>query len=155
MTSIPYDRIIGLLKTNDIKYRELLHEPVYTSEQAAQVRGLSLDAGAKSLLLKAEDNFALIVLSGSRKLSSKKFKKRLGIKNLRFATPEEVREQMNCEIGSCYPFGSVADLETYVDESLLTQTDISFNPGVHDKSLVIKLSDYLKLESPAQIDVSA
>jgi prolyl-tRNA editing enzyme YbaK/EbsC (Cys-tRNA(Pro) deacylase) len=150
----PYDRIVGLLETNDITYEELSHEPVYTSEQAASVRGLSMDAGAKSLLLKAEDSFALVVLSGSRKLSSKKFKKRLGIRNLRFATPEEVRERMDCEVGSCYPFGSIVDLDTYLDASLLAQTDISFNPGVHDKSLVIKLKDYLTLENPVQVDVA-
>jgi len=151
----PYDSIVGLLETNSVKYEEISHEPVYTSEQAAKVRGLSMDAGAKSLLLKAADNFALVVLSGSTKLSSKKLKKHLDVKNLRFATPEEVSNRMNCEIGSCYPFGSVADLDTYVDISLLEQTNISFNPGVHNKSFVITLNDYLTIEKPQQVDVGA
>lgn len=151
----PYQQIVKLLKTNNISFEELDHEPVYTSEDAAKVRGLSLDGGAKSLLLKTKDRFVLVVLSGSKKLDSKKLKKTLGIKEMRFASPAEVKDMMGCIIGACYPFGSVAQLETYVDQSLLNQTNISFNPGLHDKSLKIKLSDYIKVEQPTSVDVAA
>lgn len=150
----PYESIINLLQINSTKFDELNHEPVYTSEQAAKVRGLSLDVGAKSLLLKANDYFVLIVLPGSKKIDSKKLKSALGIKKLRFATPQEVKDIMACEIGSCYPFGSIVGLNTYLDYSLLKQHLISFNPGVHDKSIQIKLSDYLILEHPKKLDIS-
>lgn len=150
----PYEDIVGVLKANSISYKELDHEPVYTSEQAATIRGFSLDSGAKSLLLKADNKFVLTVLSGSKRLDSKKLKKTLGVKNLRFATPEEVKENMGCEVGACYPFGSIIQLDTYLDDSLTKQTDISFNPGLHNKSLVIKLSDYLMIENPKKVNVA-
>ena len=70
----PYDAIIKLLKDNLINFEVLEHEPVFTSEQAAKVRGLSLDSGAKSLLLKADKNFILVVLPGSRKSIPKNLK---------------------------------------------------------------------------------
>src|SRR5436189_117970 len=114
----PYEQIIVKLKEQGIDYKEFDHEPVYTSEDAAKIRGLSLDEGAKSLLLKAKENFVLVVLAGSKKLDSKKLKKLLGVKDLRFASPAEVQEQMNCMIGSCYPFGSLNGLNTYIDQSL-------------------------------------
>lgn len=59
----PYEDIVGMLRANSVVYTETGHEPVYTSEQAAKVRGLSLESGAKSLLLKANSGFVLIVLS--------------------------------------------------------------------------------------------
>ena len=149
-----YKAMVDTLRVNGIKYEETEHEPVYTSEQAATIKGFSLEGGAKSLLLKANDSFVLVVLSGSKKLDSKKVKLALGTKKLRFATTEEVKQHMGCEVGACYPFGSIAKLRTYVDESLLNQSTISFNPGAHDKSIKLKLDDYLMLESPTRISVS-
>ncbi|MGD0284723.1 MAG: YbaK/EbsC family protein [Candidatus Saccharimonadales bacterium] len=150
----PYESIINTLKTYSVNYSELEHEPVYTSEQAAKVRGLSIDTGAKSLLLKANDNYYLVVLSGSKKIDSKKFKMAIGIKKFRFATPDEVKEKMLCNIGACYPFGSIVKLDTYIDKSLIGQSIISFNPGRHDKSIKMDLKDYMMIENPKQIDIS-
>ena len=150
----PYETIINVLKANSVNFTELEHEPVYTSEQAARVRGLSIDSGAKSLLLKANDNYYLIVLSGSKRLDSKKFKQLFGIKKFRFATPDEVKAKMQCNIGACYPLGSIVNLDTYIDKSLNNQSFISFNPGRHDKSIKMDLKDYLMIENPKKIDVS-
>lgn len=133
----PYEEIINLLKTNNISYKETEHEPVYTSEQAAKVRGISVSQGAKSLLLKCESDFILVVLPGDRKLDSKKLKNLLKIKEFRFALPEEVKDKMGCEIGACYPFGNLIGLPTYVDISLSKNEIISFNPGLHTRSIEI------------------
>jgi len=151
----PYEKILGVLNTNSVKYQVLDHEPVYTSEDAARVRGLSMESGAKSLLLKTKDNFILVVISGSKKIDSKKLKMLLGVKEVRFATPDEVEVKMGCKVGACYPLGSIASLKTYLDSSLLSQPKISFNPGVHNKSIKLKLNDYITLEDPEIIDTSA
>lgn len=150
----PYEDIIGVLRANSINFEELDHEPVYTSEDAAKVRGLSVEAGAKSLLFKAKDKFVLVVLSGSKRVDSKKLKRLLAVKEIRFATPAEVNNKMGCIVGACYPFGSIAHLQTYLDKSLLNQSSISFNPGIHNKSIKIKLSDYLAVENPHKVDIS-
>jgi Ala-tRNA(Pro) deacylase len=150
----PHEEIIKLLKTNNIDYKETEHEPVYTSEQAAKVRGISLSQGAKSLLLKSENDFILAILPGDRKLDSKKFKGLLKIKDFRFALPEEVKNKMGCEIGACYPFGNLIGLLTYVDNSLSKNEVISFNPGVHDRSIEIKWRDFYLVVKPKMVDIS-
>ncbi|NQU99232.1 MAG: hypothetical protein HQ538_00705 [Parcubacteria group bacterium] len=150
----PYEEIIKLLKNNSISYKETEHEPVYTSEQAAKVTGISISQGAKSLLLKCEDNFILIVLSGDRKLDSKKLKNLLEIKGFRFALPEEVKEKMGCEIGACYPFGNLIGLPTYVDDSFSKNDIVSFNPGLHTHSIEIKWRDFYSLVRPKIVDIS-
>ncbi len=150
----PYEAIANLLKTNNISCEETEHKPVYTSEQAAEVRGLPIRQGAKSLLLKSRDDFILVVLPGDRKLDSKKLKNLLKIKDFRFASPEEVKEKMGCEIGACYPFGNLIELPTYVDNSLSKNDIISFNPGLHTRSIEMKWRDYYSVVKPKMVDIS-
>ena len=138
----PYLAIQNFLKQSHIEYESIEHEPVYTSEQAAKIRGISLKQGAKSLLLKAKNEFILAVLPGDKRLDSKKLKTLLGVKDLRFASPEEVKEIMGCEIGACYPFGNLIGIKMVIDNSLAVNDIISFNPGVHHVSIKLKWSDY-------------
>jgi hypothetical protein len=44
-----YDRVESLLKQHGIAFQVLRHEPVYTSEEAARMRGTPLASGAKQL----------------------------------------------------------------------------------------------------------
>jgi Ala-tRNA(Pro) deacylase len=146
--STPYEKIISFLKQHNVVFEEIEHEPVYTSEQAAKVRGMSLSSGAKSLLLKAENDFVLVILPGDKRLDSKLLKSYLSVKNIRFATPEEVEHIMGCQIGACYPFGNLIGIRTFVDKSLTDCKEIFFNPGVHDKSIKMKLIDYQAVVQP-------
>ncbi len=144
----PYSAIIDLLESHKIPFEIIEHEPVFTSDQAATVRGITADAGAKSLLLNADGKFVLCILPGSARLDSKKVKKLLGAKNLRFAKPEEVLAVMGCEVGSCYPFGNLLGITTFVDPSLSKHEIISFSTGVHTKSIKMQWKDYEKITKP-------
>ena len=93
-----FDRLSGFLQGKGVEFSVLQHAPVFTSEEAAAVRGTSLASGAKALICKADEQFALIVLPADRRLASKQVRKEAGVKRLRFATREEV-EQL-CGSGS-------------------------------------------------------
>ncbi len=144
----PYQAIIDLLQSHGVPFETIEHEPVFTSDQAATVRGITADAGAKSLLLNADGSFVLCILPGSSKLDTKRVKKLLNVKDLRFAKPEEVLTVMGCEVGACYPFGNLLGVTTFVDPSLSKHEIISFSTGVHTKSIKIKWSDYEKVTKP-------
>ena len=150
----PYQKIVKLLKTNNISYQDTGHEPVYTSAQAAEIRGISASQGAKALLLKCESGFILALLPGDRKLDSRKLKNLLNVKGLRFAFPEEVKDIMGCEIGACYPFGNLINLPTYADNHLSTNDTVSFNPGVHTRSIEMKWKDLYMLVKPKMVDIT-
>ena len=150
----PYQEIINLLKENKIDYKETEHEAVYTSQEAAAIRNISISQIAKSLLLKYGGDFALLVLPGNRKLDSKKVKNLLGVKEFRFAAPEEVEEKMGCQIGACYPFGNIIGLTTYLDKAVSKNKIILFNPGLHTRSIEISWSDYYSLVKPKIVDIS-
>jgi Ala-tRNA(Pro) deacylase len=147
------EKIIKFLRENLVSFETLNHEPVFTSEEAARVRGLNPEMGAKSLLLRADDQFVLAVLPGDKKLNTKKLKEILKAKNIRFANPEEVEEKMFCQIGACYPFGNLIDLPMYVDPSLGENEIIAFSPGVHNRSIKIKWADYQRSVEPNLVDI--
>ena len=67
-----FERIEQKLNDAGVPFTVLRHEPVFTSEQAAAVRGTPLSSGAKALVLKAGDSFVFAVLPADRKLDSKK-----------------------------------------------------------------------------------
>jgi len=110
-----YKTIIDFLDRNNVTYKTVHHEPTFTSEESARVRGVPLSTGGKALLLKIGDNnnntnnFALFVMSASLKLNSKAIKKELKskgkavCKNIRFATSEELAEITNGLVPGCVP----------------------------------------------------
>ena len=98
--------------------------------------------------------FTLAVMSASKKFSWKLVKKVLKIKNMRFATPEEVFQVTGCRPGAVPPFGSVFGVSTIVDESLKLQGEtINFNCGLRTHSMRLKVDDYLSIEKPKLISV--
>jgi Ala-tRNA(Pro) deacylase len=132
-----------------IPYREVHHQPTLTSEDSARARGEDLRIGGKALLIKTGDTFRLFVLSASRKLDSAAVKARFGIKKLRFASPDELRELTGLVPGSVPPFGKpILPFELHVDESILANEKIAFNAGSLTDSIVMTVEDYRKAAAP-------
>jgi Ala-tRNA(Pro) deacylase len=143
-----FDRVCQLLDEKAAAYTVLRHAPVYTSEEAAAIRGTTLASGAKALICKADDQFVMFVLPADRKLASKAARTHLAAKSLRFATKEEVLERTGLAPGSIPPFGSLFNLVTWCDNLLAEQSQINFNAGDHSISLSMTFADYVKAESP-------
>jgi Ala-tRNA(Pro) deacylase len=143
-----FDRLCRLLDAKSAGYSVARHAPVFTSEEAAAVRGTSLASGAKALVCKADDRFLMIVLPADRKLGSKAARTSLGIKSLRFATREEVESLTGLAPGSIPPFGSLFGLETCCDEGLAQQPQINFNAGDHAISISMAFDQYVAVEQP-------
>ncbi|MEO7728282.1 MAG: YbaK/EbsC family protein [Burkholderiales bacterium] len=137
-----------LLDGHHIAYEVSRHAPVFTSEEAARVRGATLASGAKALICKAANNFVLFVMPADRRLGNKQVRQALGLRGLRFATREEVMELTTLAPGSIPPFGQLFGFRTYCDEQLATQTRINFNAGDHAISVNMACADYLAVEQP-------
>jgi len=87
-------RIKQILVEKNIEFEEFEHEAVYTSKQAARVRGLkSAKAGIKSMIFKTETGrFILVLNPGDRKVDTKKIAQMENAKHLSIAKPEEVEK---------------------------------------------------------------
>jgi Ala-tRNA(Pro) deacylase len=146
-----FERLEEFLRQGNVTFTILRHEPVYTSEQAAAVRGTSLASGAKALVVKAGDRFVLLVLPADRKLDSRKARTALEVKGLRFATSDEVKDLTSLQPGSIPPFGSFFGLPTYCDPALADNASINFNAGDHAISVQMAYADYLRVEKPTVV----
>jgi len=142
-------RVENLLKEHGVNFEVLRHQPVFTSQEAAAVRGVALSTGAKALICKVDAQFAMFVIPGDRKLDSKRVRRTLGIHALRFATPDELRELTGLAPGAIPPFGSVFGLPTHCDSRLAENERINFNAGDHAISISLRWSDYLQAENPS------
>ena len=150
-----FERVEQLLRNAGIAFTVLRHEPVFTSEQAAAMRGTSLASGAKALVVKAGEKFALLVLPADRKLDSRKAREALKVKALRFASKEEVQSLTGLQPGSIPPFGSLFQLPTYCDPALGENPAINFNAGDHAISIQMTYNDYLQVEKPQMLSITS
>jgi Ala-tRNA(Pro) deacylase len=148
MSPSVFERLQAKLEQAGVTFRVLHHPPVFTSEEAAAIRGAPLASGAKALVVKAGDAFALLVLPADRKLDSKKARPHLGAKSIRFATREEVEQLTALQPGSIPPFGSLFGLVTWCDPALGDQASINFNAGDHTISVQMSYADFVAVEKP-------
>ena len=142
------EKILQIFQEKNVSYQLYDHSPVYTSQEAAKVRGVELKTGCKSMVLKRKDGkFILANVAADKKIDFKKLESFLGVK-LSFATREEVLKATNCESGSVPPFGKLFGLPTFLDQSVLENDFVNFNIGLLTRSVKISKQDLLKLMDP-------
>ena len=147
------EAIRELLRGAAVEFREVEHPPTFTSEESAAARGEPLYVGAKALLVKADERFALFVLPADMKLDSTALRKELGAKKIRFATREELAESTGLVPGSVPPFGSpILPFELLADEHVGQRGDrVAFNAGSLTNSIVLAAHDWERLARPRRV----
>lgn len=143
-----YPAILKRLRDSEVSYELLAHEPVTTSEEAANVRGTDGSDGAKALILQADDELILYVLPGNQRADLKKLAANLGKDKIKMAAIDTVTQKTGLPVGAVPPFGSVMGLTTYLHPDLASKQQIAFNVGRKDKSIVMSQQDFQVIEQP-------
>lgn len=78
MSEEVFGRVCELLERHGVEFDVLRHEPVYTSEEAARIRGTPLASGAKALVCTGGDRLVMFVLPADRKLASREVRRDRG-----------------------------------------------------------------------------
>lgn len=143
-----YQEIIDVLEKNKIAFQTYEHKAVFTSEEAAKVRGTSIHQGAKALVMYGDRKPLMLVLPADLKVDTHKVKELYHISDLRMATVDEVERLTGVQIGAVPPFGNMFDLPTYMEESLRDNDEVAFNAGSHTHSLKLKEKDFEKVAKP-------
>ena len=148
MNDSAFERVESVLKQHGVSFEVLRHPPVFTSEAAAAIRGVPLSTGAKALICKVDARFVMFVIPADRKLDSKQVRQALGIRALRFASAEELRQLTGLTPGAIPPLGSLFGLATHCDSRLADNERINFNAGDHSISVSMRYADYAQVERP-------
>ncbi|ATH91453.1 prolyl-tRNA synthetase [Bacillus glycinifermentans] len=103
-------------KNEDMKELQEVHTPgVKTIEELAAFLHVSPSDCIKSMLLKADDRFVLVLTRGDHEVNDIKVKNLLNAQTIEFASAEEVQEVIGTEPGFVGPIGLNADIEVYAD----------------------------------------
>lgn len=143
------NEILRLLKENEMSFRHLTHEPTPTSEDSARVRGTKLEEGVKALVLRGKDtkkNYQFNIPSNA-KLDMKAVAEKVKEK-CEFENPDIILERFGIQVGGIPPFGSLLNLETFFDESILNHQKVAFNCGMQTESIVMNAKDLIVLVKP-------
>jgi len=146
---MPATMIKEFLDNHGVKYVSIRHSPAYT---AAEVAASSHVAGrdfAKSIVVRTDAGFALVVLPASRRLVLADLRELLQAPALRLATEAEFRDLFpDCEVGAMPPFGNLYDMCVYADESLAEFDEITFSAGTHRELVRMNWKDMVRLVGP-------
>ena len=96
----------------------ILEQTARTANDAATALGCNVGAIVKSLLFKIGDKFCLCLVSGDKRCSLNKLKKKLNEKDVLMASPEEVKKVTGYTIGGVSPIGHLVKIKIYMDKNL-------------------------------------
>ena len=112
-------RVEKLLEKFDENQRVIvLKTSARTAMEAASSLGCEVGAIVKSLLFKTEDTYTLCLVSGDKKASLNKIKKKLRLKDVSMASADEVKNTTGFTIGGVSPIGHLNKIDILMDNSL-------------------------------------
>ncbi len=146
-------RIEELLRFHDCAFTVIDHAPIDgSSAGSSKISGTKPEQGAKSLILMAKINQQrmpiMVVIRGSDSVDIKALKLALGSRDIRMATPNEVKTITQLEVGILPPIGSLFGLSIYVDELLVNEPEIAFGTGERTKTVIMKTADFISTTKP-------
>ena len=141
------------LKAAKVKYKVIPHKTVFTVYDLAQTLKLKMDQVVKSLLVKVDQKYMLVVMPAHYRLDFAKLKKVLKAKKVDIAKEKDMQTKFNVKPGAMTPFGPVHKVEVVADKSLGKIKEALFSAGSFTDSVNMKLKDYLKLVEPTLGDI--
>ena len=142
-------KVQEFLKQSGVWFAPVRHRPTFTAQQTAQVIHVRGDEMAKTVVLKADDQYVLAVLQATHNVDMKRAQAALPAKDVRLASEAEfARLFPDCEVGALPPFGSQYGLRTLVDEPLTHDEQIVIEGNTHEEAVRMNYADFDRLEHP-------
>lgn len=147
-----YERLIADLDAAGARYRLIDHEPEGQTELVSALRGNTLAAAAKCLVVmvklgKKKSHYVLAVVPGDARLDLAAIKGLLGGTYVAFA--DKAREELAGSVsGTVLPISYHEQLELIVDPELLAVPELFFNAARLDRSIALSTEDYVRLAKP-------
>ena len=137
------------LAEKKVPFEVLEHEETFDAQHMAHAIHVSGHHVAKTVLLRAGEDYVVAVLPASLNLDLDKAAELVGVDNVELATEVEISEKCpDCEMGALPPFGSQYQMKTIFDESMTSDEEIVFEGTNHHESIRMNLGDFQKLEQP-------
>ena len=129
-------------------------------EQAARERGQSPDQVVRSIVFRVtQGEYVMVLVSGNRQVSWPALRRYLGQSRVTpalsagegTASEEEVLAATGYERGAVSPFGLPRPMRVLLDESVLSQAEISIGSGVRGTTVILKTDDLTRALSEIEV----
>lgn len=147
--------LLKYLNLTGVQYQVISHVPAYSAHSVALAAHVPDQDLAKTLLIRADEQYWMAVLRADCQLNQKSLKHALEAKHVSLATEEELAVFFpDCEVGAMPPFGKLYALPVVVDKALAEDTDLVFNACTHSESVKMKFADYQRLVRPIVAEIA-
>ncbi len=132
----------------------ILHfEDTSTVAKAAEALGVTPGEIAKSLLLKVQDDYVMVLMAGDKRLDNRKFKDTFKGK-AKMPAVEEVLEITGHPVGGVCPFGLKKNIPVYLDDSLKDYGTVYPAAGAPDAAVKLAIGELEELVGGNWVDVA-
>lgn len=143
-------KLIRSLDQAKVKYEIVPHRKVYTAFDLANTLKLKLSEIVKTLLVKSDKDYYLVVMPAHYRLDLSKLKKILQAKKINIAQENVMQKVFKVKPGAMTPFGFMHKTRVLMDKSLNKSTKVLFSSGSFTESIAMKVKDYVKFVDPQQ-----
>jgi Ala-tRNA(Pro) deacylase len=142
------------LDAEGVRYTTIRHSAAYTAQELAAMLHVTGKELAKTVIVKVDGRFAMVVLSASCRIDFQRLSAEVGGKELELAAEWEFADFFpSCELGAMPPFGNLYDLPVFVAQPLTEDEEIVFNGGAFDAALRMRYADYARLVQPTVVNI--
>ncbi len=149
-------KILKYLEDKKYKFNIIEHKTTFTAWDTAQTEKVDPKTVAKALVMRADKDCLLALISGNKNLDKQKLlkvinaqRKKQGLKNSKkidFAKEIWMKKNLLGKVGATPPFAELLKMEIFVDNLLLKNKKIYVGSGEYTQSFLINISEYMKKE---------
>lgn len=122
----------------EVPHDVISHKKIFTAFDLAQTTGKKLSEIAKTVAVKADTRYALVVIPASHRVDMTKLKKTLKAKKVAMVKEVHLAKVLKVKPGSITPFATFYNIPVYIDKNLLKSRVILVSTGSFTDSLKIK-----------------
>jgi Ala-tRNA(Pro) deacylase len=150
--NMPARKLKEFLDAHNVKYVTITHSTAYTAQEIASTVHIKGRELAKTVIVKIDEQMAMVVLPASDYVDLSALKAAAGAKTVVLATEAEFRGKFpECETGAMPPFGNLYEMPVLVERSLTRDKEIAFNAGTHNELIRLSYEDFARLVEPKVI----
>ena len=152
------EEIYNYLQEKKVPFQKTEHEAVYTMEELYEQNLPYPDQIAKNLFVRDDKkrNYYLITLKGDKKINLKDFRKKYNLRNLSFASKEDLKNLLDLDPGCVSPFGLLnnpdSSIHFFLDQDLENST-IGIHPNDNTATVWLNGKSLLEILKIINIDI--
>lgn len=145
---MPAQEFLDYLKTQTFTSTIFTHTPIFSAEEADQIKHIPGDHTKNLFLRDKKKNYFLVTVQDHKRVNLRELSKLIGQGHFSFGSSEDLYEKMRVKPGSVTPFGLLHDREKEIqyilDQDILKADFVNFHPLRNDMTVHMAVSDFLE-----------